>query len=186
MILQRMSASEYLRSEELSAFRRKYVGGFAYPLHGGTADTAGTSAAHNLIGGSIAAALLVPARLRGLRVSAFTLRLAIPAALSFYYPDVMVFPSGPDAGQVSGPLVLVEVLSEHTALRDRLEKYAAYTALPGLLAYLIVEQTEQRVYVYTREEESWGSEDLAGSGSIDLTCLGVRLSLDEIYECVSG
>ena len=57
MILQPMSVPEYLRSEELSAFRREYVGGFAYPLHGNTADTAGTTAAHNLIGGNIAAAL---------------------------------------------------------------------------------------------------------------------------------
>ncbi|WP_407572863.1 hypothetical protein [Deinococcus altitudinis] len=42
-----MSVQTYLETEDCSPFRREYVGGFVYPLHGDTADTAGTTTAHN-------------------------------------------------------------------------------------------------------------------------------------------
>ena len=31
-----LSVAEYLRSEETSPVKREYVGGYVYPLHGGT------------------------------------------------------------------------------------------------------------------------------------------------------
>lgn len=128
-----MGDPQYLASEEPIPFRREYVGGFAYPLHGSTADTARTDAAHNLIGGNIAAALHAPARLLGLRVSAFTLRLAVQGSGSFFFPDVMVFRQGAD-DHAQDPLVLVEILSDHTVERDRPAKYAAYTHMPTVHA----------------------------------------------------
>jgi len=89
-------------------------------------------------------------------------------------------------GHVQDPLVLVEVMSEHTVLRDRLAKYAAYTAIPGLQAYLIAEQQERRMYAYARTGGSWTLSDLEGTASMDLPCLDMRLSFDEIYGGVHG
>ena len=60
----------------------------------------------------------------------------------------MVFPPGEAQEHATDPLVLVEVLSEDTAQRDRVEKYAAYSALPGLAVYLIVEALQRQVYLY--------------------------------------
>lgn len=104
---------------------------------------------------------------------------------AFYYPDVMAVcpPHLPDVGAtvVTAPCLLVEVTSRSTAQNDRLAKYAAYTALPSLQTYLIVEQAERRVYAYHRSGETWKLQELASSGTLDLPCLGHRLSLDDIY-----
>ena len=154
-----MSVEEYLRTEKQSAFKREYVGGLAYALHGNTPDTAGTTAAHNLIGLNVVAALHAASRQAGSPLSA---------------PDL-------SATSSTDPWVLVEVISDSSVARDRLAKYAAYTALPSLQTYLIVEQAERRVYVYHRGGKTWKLEALASSGSLDLPCLGRSLTLDEIY-----
>ena len=96
----------------------------------------------------------------------------------------MVFPPGEAQEHATDPLVLVEVLSEDTAQRDRVEKYAAYSALPGLAVYLIVEALQRQVYLYTRKEEGWVLTE--PTDRVDLTCLGIPLGLDEIYDGVFG
>ena len=45
-----VSIEDYLRTEDESLWRREYVAGFIYPLHGAAPDQNGSSAAHNLIG----------------------------------------------------------------------------------------------------------------------------------------
>lgn len=80
------------------------------------------------------------------------------------------------------PCLLVEVISPSTAAMDRVGKYSVYAALPSLQTYLIVEQSERRVYACGREGEQWILIDLQGEGHIDLPCLGHRLGLDEIYD----
>lgn len=183
-----MSVEEYLRSEETSPVKREYVGGFVYPLHGTTRAQAGATRAHVLITGNIAATLRGAARERGCLVYASDMKLKIEGQNAFYYPDVMVV-CGPLDGRAdttfeTDPCLLVEVTSRSTAQNDRQAKYAAYTALPGLQTYLIVEQAERRVYAYHREGGTWRLQELASSGSVDLPPLNRSLSLDEIYENV--
>ncbi len=187
--LRPMSVEEYLRTEEVSPFKREYVGGFVYALHGSTPDTAGTTAAHNLIGLNIVAALHDLARQRGHSLYAFDLRLYVASSECFSYPDVMLTlpEAAPDlsATYATDPCLLVEIISDNSVERDRQAKYAAYTALPSLQTYLIVEQAERRVYAYQREGKTWKLEELASSGSLDLPCLGRSLTLDEIYADVA-
>ena len=45
-----VSIEDYLWTEDESLWRREYVAGFIYPLHGAAPDQNGSSAAHNLIG----------------------------------------------------------------------------------------------------------------------------------------
>ncbi|SMB82095.1 Uma2 family endonuclease [Deinococcus hopiensis] len=183
--LKPMSVEEYLRTEEGSPVKREYVGGFVYPLHGWTRAQAGATRAHVLITGSIAAALRGAARKQGCLVYSSDMKLRVEASNAFYYPDVMVVctPQNPDAQTTyeTAPCLLVEVTSKSTAQNDRLAKYAAYTALPSLQTYLIVEQTERRVYAYHRQGETWKLQELASSGSIELPCLSYALTLDEVY-----
>ncbi|WP_256566085.1 Uma2 family endonuclease [Deinococcus sp. QL22] len=73
------------------------------------------------------------------------------------------------------------MLSKSTAQNDRLGKYAAYTALPSLQTYLIVEQQERRVYAYSWRGEEWTLAELANTGSVDMACMSRKLSLDDIY-----
>ncbi|GAA5514731.1 hypothetical protein Dcar01_03491 [Deinococcus carri] len=175
----RMSVEEYLRTEEKSPYKREYVGGFVYPLHG----QAGVSQSHSLISGNIFAALHRDARAAGCRVHLADMKLFMDANGTFYYPDVMLVcgHDAPDRYYETSPCLLVEVLSGSTASNDRVGKYATYTALPTLQTYLIVEQAERRVYAYGREGGKWELTELAGQGEIFLPCLGRTLTLEEIY-----
>ncbi|MBB5295238.1 Uma2 family endonuclease [Deinococcus metallilatus] len=179
---QRMSVEEYLRTEPDSPVKREYVNGFVYPLHG----QAGTSDAHDSIVGNIFFRLFPLALAVGCRAYTSDMRVRSADGFSYFYPDTTVTcePRQDDARFKVAPCILVEVLSKSTAHNDHNGKYHAYTALPSLQTYLIVEQTERRVYVYQREGPRWTMLEYAGSGQIPLPCLAAELSLDDIYDGV--
>jgi Uma2 family endonuclease len=174
-----MSVEEYLRTEEKSPYKREYVGGFVYPLHG----QAGASEPHVLICMNIAGTLYADAMRAGCRLYQNDMKLRVEDTASFFYPDVMLVcdKSDIDRHAKTAPCLLVEVLSASTASHDRFGKYGVYTSIPSLQTYLIVEQKERRVYAYQRREGGWDLQDVSGSGSVDLPCLGRTLTLDEIY-----
>lgn len=178
-----MSVEEYLRTEKLSPVKREYVGGFVYPLHGTTRAQARTSKNHVPIASNIVYSLTPASRRAQCRLSTLDMKLRIKDSRAFYYPDVMVA-CGPDNGEAyfeTRPCLLVEVLSKGAASVDCHAKYQAYTAIPSLQTYLIVEQTEQRVYVYVRGDTQWQLSEPIGQADIALPCLNASLSLDEIY-----
>ena len=177
-----MEAEAYLRSELASPYRREYVAGEVYPLHDSTWETAGSSQAHNLIGGTLIVGLSTAVRQRGDHLYAYNLKLYLPSGPSFYYPDVMVtrpksWPE-PSAHFDTAPYLLAEIVAEHSDRRDKVEKVAAYTAIPTLQIYLIVEQGERRVYLYTRQDGKWPMRELTG-GSVPIDCLDMELTLDD-------
>ncbi|EYB69419.1 hypothetical protein DEIPH_ctg008orf0156 [Deinococcus phoenicis] len=174
-----MSVEEYLRTEEKSPHKREYVGGFVYPLHA----QAGASRSHVLISGNIFGRLYADALRAGCRLYQSDMKLRVEDTASFFYPDVMLVcdrDSGDNHAETS-PCLLVEVLPDSTASHDRFGKYGVYTAIPSLQSYLIVEQKERRVYAYQRQAGGWHLQDLSGSGSVEVPCLGRSLTLDEIY-----
>jgi Uma2 family endonuclease len=78
--------------------------------------------------------------------------MKVRAASAFYYPDVVLtcLPLVPDALFVTGARLIVEVLSESTQGRDRLEKLIAYRSLESLPQYVLVAQEETAADVYRR------------------------------------
>lgn len=174
-----MSVEEYLRTEELSPYKREYVGGFVYPLHG----QAGASEPHVLISGNIFGSLWGHAQRAGCRLYMSDMKLFVGSGNTFFYPDVMAVCDSQDNEKYSkaSPCLLVEVLSPSTAAHDRVGKYGMYTAIPSLHTYLIVEQEERRVYAYTRQGQTWALAELSEQGQVEIACLGHTLTLDEIY-----
>ncbi|WP_345457361.1 Uma2 family endonuclease [Deinococcus aluminii] len=158
------------------------MGGFWYGLHGESAEEDGTSAAHNLIMGNVLGTLHLACLRLGYRLFSSQFKLHLLQQAAFYYPDVMACPGEPKHDfYATAPCLLVEILSERSEWIDRHAKYCAYTALPTLQTYLIVEQDERRVYAYQREGGKWALTELVGQGSLPLRCLGRTLTLDEIY-----
>ena len=182
---QAMSVEDYLRSEETSPVKREYVNGFVYAVDNGEGvlAQAGSSKPHAEIIMNMMEVLRPVARRQGCRAFASEIKLRLDGQNSFYYPDVMVAcgPEPRDQYAETVPCLLVEVLSRGTANIDRHAKYAAYTAIPSLQTYLIAEQTERRVYACGREGERWKLTEYVGEGVIALPCLGMELSLEEIY-----
>ena len=187
-VFRRMSVEEYLRTEPDSLVKREYVGGLVYVVDNGEGmrGQAGSSRAHARIIFRILRQLEPAAEAKGCRAFASEIKLKIEGRNSYYYPDVMVAcgPETDDEYSETSPCLLVEVLSKGTAHTDRHAKYGVYTSLPSLQTYLIVEQTERRVYAYSREGEEWVLTEYEGQGEIPLACLGIRLSLDEVYRGV--
>ena len=185
--LKPMSVDDYLHTEELSPYKREYVGGYVYPLHGASRAQAGATRAHVRIGLNVTFAVHTSAERLGCQVYASDMKLRIEQTNTFYYPDVMVVCGGDDRPEVTyetAPCLIVEVLSKSTAFIDRHAKYAAYTALPSLQTYLIAEQNSRKVYVYQRQGAVWVSSERVGSGEIELPCVGHTLTLDDMYRGV--
>lgn len=183
-----MSVEEYLRTEEQSPVKREYVNGFVYVVNNSDnpRGQAGSSKAHAKIIFRIMQQLEPVAESLGCRAFSSEIRLSLKDHRSYYYPDVLVSSdaNAPDEYTESAPCLLVEVLSQGTAHTDRHAKYAAYTAIPSLQTYLIVDQYERHVYAYQREAEHWLLTEYAGQDVIPLPCLNTQIGLDSIYDGV--
>jgi Uma2 family endonuclease len=171
------SVEEYLRMEEESSYRHEYVGGMIYALAGGTKR-------HNRITLNIATRLVTAARGGPCRVYTSDVKLRAADDI-FYYPDVMVAcgPEGKDPLVEEEPCLAVEIVSPSTETIDRREKALNYRRIPGLKAYLVVDQERRYVERHWRGEDGeWRQGGLSGEGAAPIPCPETKLSLDEIYE----
>ncbi len=90
------------------------------------------------------------------------LRVSIDDAENYVYPDVVVWcedaqwDEDAPLSTLLTPIVIVEVLSRSTQLRDRREKLNAYRNLPTLRDYLMISPDAVSVDHYAREVDSDG------------------------------
>lgn len=101
-------------------------------------------------------------------------------------PDVVVECGPPDfaMSEAAEPVVVVEVLSPSSERDDTGRKWQGYCLIPSLRHYLVVDQDTRFVTVHTRTGPSSFAEEVVQEGVVELTALGVSLSLDEVYERV--
>ena len=171
-----LSIEDYLDMEKTATVRHEYVAGEVYAM-------VGVSRRHSRIAGNIFRLLAVAASSGPCRVHQSDMKLQIEDV--FYYPDVMVAceDEPEDPYYEDSPCLVVEVVSPGTESTDRREKLAAYRRIPGLKAYLIVDQARMRVERHFRDEEgAWRRGDLVDEGRFSLSCPETSLSLAEIYE----
>ena len=179
---------EYLALEAESEERIEFEDGVLIAMGGETGQ-------HNDIVTNIILALAEQTRAKGCRIRHQNVKLHIHAASAvktskkrgsskgrYYYPDVMIVCSAPpqDPRMEINPCLVVEVLSPSTASRDKGRKMDAYLRLPSLELYLLVDPQVKKVGVYRRTVEGWLYEMLQ-DGAIKIPCIGVKLSLGQIY-----
>jgi Uma2 family endonuclease len=171
-----LSVEDYLEMEKTATVRHEYVAGEVYAM-------VGVSRRHSRIAGNIFRLLAVAAAGGPCRVHQSDMKLQIEDV--FYYPDVMVAcdDEPDDPYYENGPCLVVEVVSPSTESTDRREKLAAYKRIPGLKAYLIVDQERVRIERHFRDEEGvWLRADLVDEGRLPVPCPETSLTLAEIYE----
>jgi Uma2 family endonuclease len=83
---------------------------------------------------------------------------------------------------VPEPVVVIEIISPSTAREDRGRKKLDYFATPSIHQYAIVEQDERLIDLYTRTDAGWMDEVVVDDGTLNLSAIGVAISLDAIYE----
>jgi Uma2 family endonuclease len=188
-LLKPLSEQDYLALENASVTKNELVGGVVHAM-------AGASAAHNIIALKLASACLGASGKGICQPFMSDMRLRLEGGHTYYYPDVMVVckPEDSDPSFKSQPCMLAEVLSPSTASIDRREKLIAYKQIPSLREYLIISQDQVHVEHHVRlsdednykhsNSSNWGLRTLGPGDSLELLCLPLTLSMDDLYASV--
>lgn len=188
------AAQTYLTPEEYITLERKAIPDAetvrSEYMNGEIIAMSGASFAHNLITHNISGELRN--RLKGTECVAFAneMRISIPTANSYFYPDVGVVCGEPRFEDnifdtLRNPIVIVEVLSPSTEAYDRGDKFAHYRQLQSLQEYILVSQDKVRVDHYVRHTTQWILTDFQTlEQHLPLTSIQCELPLQEIYENV--
>ena len=188
-------AQTYLTPEEYITVERKAIPDAetvrSEYIKGKIIPRSSSNLTHNLITGNIAGELHT--RLKGTTAFVFAneMRVSIPTAKSYFYPDVGVVCEEPRFEDdvfdtLLNPIVIVEVLSPSTEAYDRGEKFAHYRQLTSLQEYVLVAQDQIRVEHYRRQEKQWIFTDFEKHDEmLPLPSIECELPLQEIYERVT-
>lgn len=170
------TVEDFLAFEAEELERYEFVDGIVRMMTGG-------SAAHSAIKLNVAVALRSALRGGACRVDADDLKVVTEEAVM--YPDVLVTcrPIAPDDDRLSDPTVVVEVLSPSTESHDRVRKWRQYQTISSLQHFVLIEQRERRVEVYTRTAGGWQLVVVEPpADEVVLDAIDARLSLEAIYE----
>jgi Uma2 family endonuclease len=173
-----MTEEEYLQSELTSEVKREYIDGQVYAM-------AGAKHNHNFILMNIAREF--SNHLKGTPCAVFMADTKVRLGKDYVYPDVLV-----DCSKMSGddyfstsPVIIVEVLSKSTRMRDTTTKLIQYINLPSLKEYVLIEQDFVSVQVL-RKSKHWQPEYFYLGDSVTFESIGLSLTVEEIYDRVDN
>jgi Uma2 family endonuclease len=170
------TVEEFLAFEAEEPERYEFVDGILRMMTGG-------SAAHSAIKLNTAIALKAALGSSACRVDVDDLKVVTETAVM--YPDILVIcrPLAPDDDRVADPTVVVEVLSPTTERHDRIRKWRQYQTIASLQHFVLIEQNERRVEVYTRQGDGWQLAVVEPpDDTVTLKAVDARLSLAAIYD----
>jgi len=177
--------AEYLAIERAATERSEYIDGEIVAM-------VGASREHSLINTNLAGELRQQLKRRPCEVHSNDLRVFIPAANLYTYPDIVVFCGEPRfedplRDTLLNPTLLIEVLSPSTEAYDRGKKFEFYRSIPSFREYLLVAQDEPRVEQFTLQTDGrWIFTATAGLDStVTLASISCVLAMAEIYDKVS-
>jgi Uma2 family endonuclease len=146
----RYTLDEYFELERTSEERWEYFNGGVFCL-------SGVSQNHGELETNLISTLNIRLRERGCRVYPANIRVKVPAAPPYRYPDLAVLCDKPIFKQIGGvdaltnPTVLAEVLSPSTEAYDRGDKFTYYKSIPSFQEYLLVAQHRAHITHYVRQ-----------------------------------
>lgn len=177
--------------EEYIEFDKNNEGRWEY-FDGEVIDMAGGSLNHNKIASNVSRVLGNKLEGKGCLALPGDMRLKVPKALPYRYPDVVVVCGDPVIETIQGqemlvnPLLIVEVLSASTKGYDFDFKFTAYQSIESFREYLLIAQDRPHVTQYVRQGEGqWLRSDLEGMESmVKLVSVDCELTFNEIYRLV--
>ena len=173
---------EYIELDKNSEERYEYFDGEVVCMSGGSIE-------HSTIAINVAGTLREGLKGRPCRVLSSDVRLKVPKAFPYRYPDVVVVCGQLLVEKIQGqvmlvnPLLIVEVLSPSTEAYDRGRKFTAYQSIESFQEYLLVAQDRPYVTRYVRQTDGqWLRSDVEGlDRAVKLESLDIALPLREIY-----
>lgn len=172
-VLRRIGIDEYLEGEENSELRHELVNGELWGMDG-------ASNVHNLIAGNLY--IRLRAHLKN-PCQTYMSDMKVRVDDNFYYPDLVVNcqPSVAPFYYLNTPILIVEVLSPSTEIRDRLEKRIAYQRLESLQEYTLISQEKALIEVYRRQGGHWELETFGVGDTVHLRSIGFEAAIAELY-----
>ena len=172
----RITVDAYLAGENDGTWRHEFVDGRVFAM-------AGASERHNGVklnlAGTFNASVAEPCRVFD---GDMKLRIERSDDVRFYYPDVFgaCATENLDDYVRHDAILVIEVLSPTTERTDRYEKFAAYTSLPMLSEYVLIEQDIPSVEMY-RRRAGWQLEQFGPGAAVTFESIGQTMTLDQIY-----
>jgi Uma2 family endonuclease len=179
-----LTPEEYLALERSAEHKSEYFDGDVVAMPGSSRE-------HNLIVTNLVAELRQQLKGSPAEVYPSDLRVWIPAARKYAYPDVVVARGEPRLQDEHGdtllnPTLIVEVLSPGTESYDRGKKFEHYRSIDSLTEYLLVSQVDRHVEQYVRQRDGrWlFSETTDPTAVVSLPSVGCELAMVEVYDKV--
>lgn len=175
----KMSEQEYLEAEKMSEVKHEYIAGYVYAM-------AGASKNHSLIIKNVLYGLENILRQIKSPCKIFSSDMKIKENVTrtqYFYPDVVVVcdTSHDDSEYyTNSPVIIVEVLSSSTRIKDKTSKKLAYFNIPTLQEYVLIEQDCCEITVF-RKNEDWRPMFYFLGDFITFESIDVTLSVEDIY-----
>jgi Uma2 family endonuclease len=171
------TAETFLAWEDQQEGKHEFDGFRVIPMTGG-------SVAHQVIVFNLClllARLLASSHVRALH----EMRLRIGQCIR--YPDVIVFaePVPQTQRTLTDATMIFEVLSDDTAVTDRVEKLIDYADVPSLRYYIMLEQASRAAIVCKRAAAGEWTTRPQIEGSVVLPELNLSLPLEDVYQGLS-
>jgi Uma2 family endonuclease len=172
-----ITPEEYLAGEEQAETKSEFIGGEIIAM-------AGASLTHVRL--TISAIRSLANQLEGKPCEVFSqdLRVQMNDEGDYCYPDVGVACEPKiENGNLLNPVVIIEVLSSSTELKDRTIKFEALRRNASLMDYILVSQTRVLIDHYHRlPDNSWNLKSLEQrEDELILDSIGCRLTVSDIY-----
>lgn len=181
----RYSLEQYIELDKNSAERYEYFDGIIVDMAGGSLN-------HNRITRNVIRSLENTLEGSGCEVLPSDMRIKVPKAFPYRYPDAVVVCDEPAIEEMQGqemlvnPRLIIEVLSPNTEAYDRGAKFSAYQSIDSFQEYILIAQDRPHVTQYVRQPgNKWlrsEVEDL--DGILRLESLSCTLALSEVYRRV--
>jgi len=174
----------FLRGEAEGEDKHEWVNGVVYAMTRGSPE-------HGRLTNRVVARILAPLLDEGCESFSSDTPIFIEATQHHTYADASLVcgplvtravhdKNGKRIGAaIVNPVVIVEVLSDATERYDRDAKFEAYSKLPSLREYVLVDQHERVVEVRALEGAGWVTRVAKGGESI--TIHGRELAVDALY-----
>ena len=182
----RFDAETYLLWEAKQSERHEYFQSEVFAMAGGTEN-------HNTVSGNAYIALRNHLKGTPCQVFISDMRVQVAAVDAYFYPDVVVrcqpkAASDGKAVSLDTPVLVVEILSDSTAMWDRGGKFAAYRQLPSLQEYVLIDPQAQTVELYRRNAaqrfELYAWDARTNPGPCEFASVGLLLPLADVFEDV--
>lgn len=182
----KLTIEEYIELDKNSEDRYEYFDGEVFAMAGGSPN-------HSRL--SVDVCSILREKLRGKPCEVFNadMRINVPTAFPYRYPDASVVCGEPIFDEIQGqyrlvnPLLIVEVLSPTTENYDQGKKFTAYQSIESFREYLLIAQDRPHVIQYVKQSKSrWLRIEHEGLISeVQLESLNIALTLAELYERVT-